>query len=358
MSQKRNWTGDVLQKLDAIKRSVTHARRLGANNGNVIAHPEFIQYPEGNRKNHFQGIQRHGKYLFLSAGVAPRSKNSPGSRLIVVEMGTRSPKESWSWPSYQLEDSPYDFRYPDPRDRIVKVVTIDVNLWHAGGLQLMGTILAVPIYGKLPQAKKASSQVRFYDISAPTKPKEIKALRIDNRRTRKAYAVGLSTLPGGRKVAIVWDDKTLDFYLTTSATSKTWQRISQVRGESIPKFPQNKHSQYQCLNLIRDTISGDLYLIGFRNSNPLSPVIEGKNYADIYRVVLDPQDPPTDTNAGQMIQKVKGLHFKGDDSYCSFNAGGGLHITPGGNIFVYGTPHWLHNDNARCNFIEFTSDQP
>ena len=78
MSQKRNWTGNVLQKLDAIKRSVTHARRLGANNGNVIAHPEFIQYPEGNRKNHFQGIQRHGKYLFLSRRRGPAEQEFAG----------------------------------------------------------------------------------------------------------------------------------------------------------------------------------------------------------------------------------------------------------------------------------------
>jgi hypothetical protein len=335
---------------------VTHARRLGANNGNVVAHPEFIQYPEGNRKNHFQGIQRRGKYLFVSAGVAPRSRNSPGSRLIVVEMGSRSTKKSWSWPSYQPEQSPYDFRYPDPKDRIVKVMTIDVNMWHAGGLQLMGTTLAVPIHGKLPRADRASSQVRFYNIRSNTKPKEIRALRIDDRPTKKANAVGLTTLPGGRKAAVVWDDKTLDFYLTTSATSTTWQRISRVSGESIPKFLQNKYTQYQCLNLIRDTISGELFLVCFRNSSPLSPIIEGRNLADIYRVALDPQNPPTDANAAQTIRKVKGLHFKGDDSYCSFNAGGGLYITRSGHIFVYGTPHWLHNDNARYNFIEFTPE--
>ena len=47
MSSKRNWTVGVVAKLKAIKRSIQQAQRLGANNGNVIPHPDLIKYPGG-----------------------------------------------------------------------------------------------------------------------------------------------------------------------------------------------------------------------------------------------------------------------------------------------------------------------
>ena len=127
MSSTKNWTTEVLRKLDAIDAGVKKAQYLGANNGNVIPKPHYAKpkiykrppNPIGREKNHFQGIQRYGKYLIVSAGLEPDTKSGSKSQLVLIVMGSRTATQQWSVPSYETTTPHrYNYRYPDPRDLV------------------------------------------------------------------------------------------------------------------------------------------------------------------------------------------------------------------------------------------------
>ena len=240
------------------------------------------------------------------------------------------------------------------------VIPLDRTLWHAGGIQMMGRILAVPLYGKMPDGRPRS-HVRFYDFSVPTRPTEIREMRIT--RPKKAFAVALAGLPDKRTLAIVWDDKTLDFYYSRTPGAKKWKPAIEVPGKRIPKFHQKDQKQYQCINLVVDSSSKDFFLVGFHNTNKLSPLSTdaifdlGKDYADVYTfpAAFDPAKPVNDGTPGQKFKKVKAIYMRSNDWYSSFNADGGTYITPTGDIYIYGSPHWLHADGSRYNYLEYTN---
>ena len=88
--------------------------------------------------NHFQGIQRlnDGRHIVISGS----NWRSPprGSEIYIAEMGSRSDRGPWL---SNLTSS----REPPAADRIVAGITIDPVSWHAGGMDVLGPILAVAI---------------------------------------------------------------------------------------------------------------------------------------------------------------------------------------------------------------------
>ena len=113
MSRTRNWTPDPLTKLKAVVTSVKKRQRLGANNGNVIPHPDFLSAREGGKLyNHFQGIQRYGKYVIISGGISSGSRNPQGSQLIVIQMGAKNPSMPWATPAISQRHRPTTTNIP------------------------------------------------------------------------------------------------------------------------------------------------------------------------------------------------------------------------------------------------------
>jgi hypothetical protein len=77
MSRTRNWTPDPLTKLKAVVTSVKKRQRLGANNGNVIPHPDFLSAREGGKLyNHFQGFSDMAN-TSLSPAASPPAAGIP-----------------------------------------------------------------------------------------------------------------------------------------------------------------------------------------------------------------------------------------------------------------------------------------
>jgi hypothetical protein len=87
-------------------------------------------------QNHFQGIQRlqDKNYLVISGGDWRNSK----SDVFIIQMESRPAQGPW-WSNIVTTIEP-------PRtDGIVVALELDDKHWHAGGMDIQGNILAVPI---------------------------------------------------------------------------------------------------------------------------------------------------------------------------------------------------------------------
>jgi hypothetical protein len=262
---------------------------------------------------------------------------------------------------------------------------MDRELWHGGGMDSMGSLLAVPISGKRHVRGKTrkASEVRFFDMAAVTAaveasgktPQDVaralrdgenKSLRL-SRPDRKAYAVALARMPSpdGRILAIVWDDSHLYFYYRGSRDA-AWHLEGRVRGKSIRKFVPAEipftnaeiQKQYQNINLVYDPKARLFYLVNFRNTAITEPFVDGKDYADVFAFspLLDPSKPVSNKhprNDPQGFRKLLGKRIVARHDQCSFNAGGGLHVTFSGHLYIYGTPFWLRGKGRRFVFSEY-----
>ncbi len=298
------------------------------------------------RIGHFQGVQRVGSRLLLSAGDSKR-----GSELIVIEMGSRpegGARGPWSLPRYAGQDPTtntyHSHKRPWPKDAAVRVVPLDQCLWHAGGIQAAEGIVAVPIYGA-----HDCSEIRFVDLSGGPDPPTLKKGGV------KTKAVGFARFQD-LYVLAVWDDHRLEFHTTrdlvTGFASDPDIILGTKQGEQAPAFalPARFHpageATYQSLNLVWDTQHDKLYLLGSRNTSQLSPFITGEDRLDLYEVTW----PITN---GSSIRLVASKQMYCYDQQCNFGAAVGIYTEGEDKLWVYAAAHYLHDGASRFNFNEY-----
>jgi len=319
-------------------------------------------------ENHFQGMQRlaSGKFLAISGGDWRTST----SHVFIVRMGSRRKRGPWA-----SNTTAKDKRPPDG-DRIVGVVGIDGQMWHAGGMDVLGNVLAVPVEypppGSLPLRRlanlqlpnhgaRARSRVVFLDLSNPESPKRLRPT-IDRARS-KATAVALTRLPNRYYVAAVLSARGLDFYLTNTrsfssgfrARPTTWlpHHVRALEGE------QRDFGGYQTINFVSQS-DGRLYLIGFRNTSPMAPTIGGDNNADLFAIDLpdSARAPANDTDSVPMptITRVASRQLQCKHRQCNMAAAAGAYVDQGqargqgrGQLMVYAAYHWRHSGLIRFN---------
>ena len=178
--------------------------------------------------NHFQGIQRpqQSNYLVVS-GSNPRSSRG---ELFVIRNDESGAGE------------------------VVANIDVDPVMWHAGGLSMLGSILAVPLHGGSPLHAK----VVFYDLATPEQPRKL-PIEI-SRPTRKASATAFTRLTNGHylvAVASAFDGlpRRIDFYLSRTQALEdgfapgpvTW-RVSEV--QSRPGQDRT-FSYFQTINFVK-----------------------------------------------------------------------------------------------------------
>lgn len=346
---------DVVHSFDRIPTKVRSSphfgstkKYLGANNYGSIPWPRYTSN-KANRfglGEHFQAIQRIGRYIVVSGGI--KNGNPRRSQLVVIQMGSQSETAPWALPRYHNQ---YNYKNPHPADRIVKVVNMDERLWHAGGIQFVGHVLAVPIFGN-----EGDSEVRFYDFETPKNPKLIPEITI-KRPSAKSNAVAVSRLVDGHYVALVWNDTWLDFHVSRTTDIRDGFRPNalSIHRDSIPGGFQDEGcgitgcGAYQNLNLVRQC-DGKLFLVGMRNTQKGSPTVTGKDYATLYRLdwtTSGYQRPPR-------VTKLRARQYYCYNQQCNFGAGAGLYVADRDHLWLYGASHWLHNGNRRYNFNEYS----
>jgi hypothetical protein len=341
-----------------FRRLSTRGDHLAAVDSGVFKPPRYVRYTwieeEGNvGRNHLQGLQRRGNYLFVSGSDA----TEPTSHIFIIHMASRPANGSWG--------SNLLFRaVPDPADGLVRVVALDRDLSHAGGLSLLGDILAVPLEGD--EKRKLGSKVIFLHVGNPQEPKRLpEATDIVRPKIAKAGAVALTRLPDRRFLCAVWREDTrkrppghMDLYLS---------RTEDLLGGFDPRpltiqfrNPyQGRQPEYQTIAFLSpQAVAGgppgriSLYMIATENASSQAPWSNGENWADLYAVELTPwpvgSAPAT---ANIRIAFVKTLEFHCGSEYGNFDAAAAIHISDKGLLSLYGGYHWRVSQTFR--FAEF-----
>ena len=278
--------------------------------------------------NHFQGIQRAGRYLMLSGADA----HGPAADLFVVRLdGTHA-------------------------GTLVAALTLDDQAWHAGGIAIHGTTLALPLYGTSADDDEARpGLVRFYDVAEPERPVQL-PVTIE-RPARKAIAVALTRLQNAHWLVAVLSGRDgqprrLDFYLSRTAdlesgfgTPLSWQTaFVRARNRQAPSF-----SHFQNINFLPQA-DGRLYLVGFHNTFLNVTALPGRDYADLYEVILPASVTRADTPSLDYpaVVKVANRRLRCEAGQCSFDAAAGAWIDPGsGTLSIYATPGWIDGDSLK-----------
>ena len=135
--------------------------QLGAWDAGMVPDAKYTWEQEGvpNRaENHFQGIQRlsGSRLAVISAGDAVDRV----SQLLLLELASRP--DGGPWRSNLKSGKPLK------KDRLIGMLAVEhTDYWHAGGIALLGDVLAVPLEAYNPDR----SRVVFLSLADPFNPK-------------------------------------------------------------------------------------------------------------------------------------------------------------------------------------------
>ncbi len=337
---------------------------LAINDGNKFS---GNRYDDMTVQNHFQGIQRLYKknYLIISGGDP---KN--GSHLFVVKMGSR--RNQGSWCSNLLESE-----IPPKEDAVNLVILVDVvgggtsGLWHAGGLSLLGDILAVPLERSKKGAIKEKSEIRFFNFSDPERIEAIGKWEdpstfsptIIERKGVLAGAVALAKLPNGYFLVAVWSysdsskDKHLDFYLSRSNVfTDGFNQEPLVWMDR--KYPKNLLEDYQAINFICQAPANEngrmrLFMVGLHNDSPYAPIVAGRDLVDLFEITFPHEvlygANPEPNELPKMIKRGESRLFRCRHRQCNMDAAAGIYIDQFNSLNIYSSYHWRSNGIIRFN---------
>ncbi len=332
-------------------RICAHGDFLEAWDGELIPDLRYTRVnigKKGRARNHFQGIQRLrlGKYMVVSGGDI----TEPASHLFLFNLKSRRARGPWG-------SNVLLAREPIREDSIVKTIALDEKLWHAGGISVLGDILAVPIEGG------ERSRIAFLHMADPLKPKRLPC-DID-RPDRKASAVALARMPGGKFVCGVWWEAArkfrgrIDFYVSRSRNflDGFHDRVVTYSFNSLG-LGDDRDPSYQNINFILqrgEDSEAALYMIGTENGADAAPVFGGPDIADLYRIELpegflngdDSVDAPK-------LTRVAARQFRCKNQYGNLDAAGGIYVDSNGRLNLYAGYHWRVDHMIRLT--EFSSE--
>jgi len=350
------WVRNLQQAFMGIPTKVKKSDYLFAWTANKIPMPRFTE-TFANRwgiiqggQNHFQSIMRLPYHLNLSdyiviTGSDPhgRDKDNPktkGSKLIVIKMGSERGKLKWNG----------NIKSANKNDRIVKLITFDKDLWHAGGMDIEGKYLAVPVEkGGVDEDSGEKSKIIIFDITNPEKPLKITEVV---RNGVKCGVASLIRLDDGHYLLGAFSDSDklpvrYDFYYSKTTNMKDGfeKKPHVVYAKDFQNHDIDK--KYQNINFVRDYNTGEIFAIGTRNTNALAPVINGKDKAELFKITYRGKKDIKIRNTG--IER----HFYCKDNQCNFNAGTGLFVPDTHHLALYAVPHWLPDDGKTVHFNQY-----
>lgn len=370
---------NVMTAFASVKAKVDKKMLLAATDNGKVPLPRYTNLPSNayggifGGQNHFQGLVRYKQYAIVSGGDPhmgdPKSKSS---RLFFIHMGTRNAQGPWATTRGNLVDRTIHGKkrknVPPAQDGVYESMQLSRDLWHAGGMQVMGDYLAVPIE---KSGEPGTSEIVIVDLSNPRAPTKFNS---GIRRARKAGAVAMTKLKNGHILLGVWADsdkdmaQNLDFYYSRSTNIRDGFEAEPVRwdAKNVKASKKNKQkptfNKFQTINFIPQC-DGKLYLMGMHNTAPggASPVVPGKDYADLYQVFFPTNEELEKLGVAKTLKsnpvgvrylkqpqyrrmptitKVANKHMTCKDGHCNFGAGGAPYVTNNGRLLIYGVSHW------------------
>ena len=337
----------------AVGRIRDRADYLSCNHGGRFAEGRYT----GGR-NHFQGIQRlpRGQHVVVS-GADPKE----GSHLFVVRMESRRVRGPWA--SNLLTEQP-----PPARDTVAHAILIDRQghgpggLWHAGGMDVCGDILAVPVERSRQGFVPERSEIRFFHTRDPERIERFDDTVTIERPGAKAGAVALTKMPNGHFLAAAWSDsdsgkRRFDFYLSVSDNFLDGFAPTPVT------FVANTRpfKKYQTINFLVQEPGPPhgavrLFIAGVHNDSPGAPIFPGRDLIDLFEVRFRKamlHDPNPQLLEPQWITPRVERLLPCRGQQCNMDAAAGLYVDPFGDLYVYSSFHWL-----RAGTLQFNEYRP
>jgi hypothetical protein len=331
--------------------------------------------PDPSASNHYQGIARsHGDgrpYFFIT-----RSDDGPAN-LLVVSMESR-PTHGERLRSNRLQrGKDTDDTPPPSNDKVVFWYPFySLYGWpsykHAGGMQLLGDVLAVPLEDPF-YTETRERLIVFFDVSNPQSPRIINEFSVDDYPGCLSGLVAFTKTGDDKYLLLVTggDNDILWLFYSTSLNfadpNFAWIPLDvwivntdeQFLGFNH-KWPSDMCSSsdwdcdhpHQTLNFVREgSLDGDLYLIGTRNKGggAFGAGLD-EDYFDLYKVEWcndSRSDCRADPEPGHLqftlrykmtLDIVAKSKSDGDD-ITNFAASGGVYVSPKGELIIYGTEH-------------------
>lgn len=322
---------------------------------------------------HFQGIQRSsrpGSPIFYVTRSGIRILGSdvfpiPAS-LHIVRMESREPWGERLRSNRLRPDRGINTTPPPGNDGVVR--WINYPYVHAGGIQMCGDILAVPLEDPIEDGLP-EGRVVFYNAEDPQNPVPLPyTLDITSH---KAGVVGLTRLPDGYFLLVVsWGDgDKLEFYRSNRKSfmddgfrfvlHDRWD--SGTPGDAVPAVDwPTGHASHQSLSLY---VGGDgvVYMVGAYNTQAAQPFLSGDDLLGLYRI--DGWLP----GSGVIVTKhgpFKHQRCSSDDDVlippsltyrknADFLAASGIYISPSGELLFYAAEHYSQGPAGSVRFVEF-----
>lgn len=311
--------------------------------------------PDPTQSYHWQGIARHPDPTSNVFYVTRSGQNQSGRRanLAVVRMDSRDGLTGARLRSNRLARSLETQDTPPPsNDRVVRNIEFTSHN-HAGGIQITGNIMAVPLED--PNGSNSTGRIIFFDVSDPANPVQL-GHTIDS--THNFGVVAFTQLPQGDEryilLATYGNNETIEVFISqpndisTLGPSPTYT----LSGNDISGWQVCNNLAgiycFQTAHFITQT-DGALYLACTWNTSPAAPVFNGIDAARLFRVNL------TASSFGLSLLSTRTFNCSANStgSNGNFNAAAGFYVSPEGNLFLYSTTHDNDGPSGSTSMTEF-----
>jgi len=378
---------------------------------NINQRPDGLAFglgdsPTPKLTKHYQGIVRKTgpgtPYLFVSrnGNRAPLSEcltfddpstcfSDQPANVIVVRMGSRDTSgerlrsnrlvKDWEIAQFdrfgQINPWPTP---PDPLDAVVTTVYFDgqgdwPNYGHAGGMQLVGDVLAVPLSHPydplLPE-----NRIVLIDVSDPTAPRLLSALDPASGPEFEAGQVALTPVRNSSGVGLRYvllvtgkDNRDVRLYRSRSTvpgdptgptdlkwtcpedpdpddppcTPLAWDFLRSWTSDQLPAWPTEGSQSHQMFNFVRQgSLTGPLFLIATRNVESVYAFGDGTDLIYLYQVHVNEFGDPDEALLTFTTRKpvaTNAIGGAGDTSH--FTGSTGVYVSPSGELIIYASQH-------------------
>lgn len=302
---------------------------------------------KGNRlRNHFQGIVRlrDGTHFVTSVGdktigraILVVFKNS--SHVKDAGLAIKGPVRSNMIFGKTQGDELVDFHIINKGEP---------ELWHPGGLALLGDIVAVP----LENFDDDTTRVDFYSFLDPLKPEKLKiSIKCDkpSGENNRFGAVALEKLKDGHYACILYSDPTKKFRIYLSKSTDISQGFhagknytQEIKYNQVINLKRHIGDKaYQSIQTIRDK-NDKIYVTVSGNTSGKSPTFNGDNYCALLHLDYD-----SSNNSSFHLSYQDHLLIDSEDDHSNFDAGFGIYIADKKHIAMYSIYHWRSHKHLK-----------
>ena len=372
---------------------------MTSTSGRTRSRSDWGTLPTPTLTRHYQGIVRKGgagtpdPFVSRSGNAPPECEiveqelscdSGPGN-VIVVRMGSRDTSgerlrsnrliKDWEiaevLPGNQTNFWPTP---PDPHDAVVATVHFNgqngwTNYGHAGGMQLIGDVLAVPLShpydGALPE-----DRIVFVDVSNPMVPRKLSEFDPAPGTEFGAGQVALTPVHNRNGVGLRYlllvagkDNRDVRLYRSRSTvpgdpdgptdlkwvcaatdpqcTPLGWDLLRSWTSGQLPAWPTEGSQSHQMFNFVRQgSLTGPLFLIATRNTESVYGLGDGTDLIYLYEAhVNEYGDPGEALLTFTAIKPVATNSIGGGGDTSHFTGSTGLYVSPSGELILYASQH-------------------